>query len=428
MTPYTIAAMRSPEDSAHSLSATSPIPLGVGLPGISVPSLRTASRPTSLLESGTLLLAGVEPGQQVSIVDHRRMWGDQPQPSLPDLVTVAERGQLVGAGGAGFPTYRKLRSMEGRRVSHVVVNSAEGEPASGKDGALLAHVPHLVLDGAVAVAVALRCSRVLVRIAEDRRDLAVGLRAAFEQRRNRGITFEVSVGPSSFIAGEATAVVRTLAGGPALPADLGRPPSLPRRRPGRRQLVFLSNTETFARLAQASRGTVRTSALVTVSGSVARPGVLELDDTATLLDASQRAGLLDNPTLLITGGWHGRWVGWTDVVRSARLTHAGIDAVGGRWGVGAFMWVPPSVEPLSVLAAVARTMAAASAGQCGPCVRGLPELSDTLASAAARGSADVRAIEDLLTLIDGRGICAHPTASAAAVRSALAFVAEEADA
>lgn len=399
--------------------------LRMGLPGIPVAGLPAAPRPTCLIEPGTLLLAGVEPGRQVSTVAHRRMWGDQPRLSLADLVTATDQAQLVGAGGAAFPTHRKLASMDGQRVSHVVVNGAEGEPASGKDGVLLAHVPHLVLDGAVAAAAALRCSRVLVHIAQDRPDLAGPLRAACEQRRDPGMSFQVVVGPATFVAGEATALVRALGGGPSLPADLGRPPSLPRRRLGRRQLVFVSNTETFARLAVATRGRPPASALVSVSGSVDRPGVLELADTATLRDASVRAGLRDDPTLVITGGWHGRWIGWSAAAKAAHLTRAGVDAVGGRWGVGAFVWVPPSVEPLRVLAAVAGTMAAATAGQCGPCVQGLPELSDTLTIAAARGHADVGAVEELLTLIEGRGICAHPTASAAAVRSALTFMSEE---
>ena len=131
--------------------------------------------------------------------------------------------EVVGAGGAAFPTDRKLASLAGSRVSHVIVNGAEGETASGKDGVLLGHVPHLVLDGAVTAARALGAPRIIVRISADRPDLAISLAHALAERRD-AVPIELSIGPATFVAGEATAVIRAITGGPALPADLGRPP------------------------------------------------------------------------------------------------------------------------------------------------------------------------------------------------------------
>ena len=66
-------------------------------------------------------------------------------------------------------TATKLRAVAARRRRPiVVVNAAEGEPASGKDKALLAPRPHLVLDGVVAAAHAVGARDAVVAIAPRR--------------------------------------------------------------------------------------------------------------------------------------------------------------------------------------------------------------------------------------------------------------------
>ncbi len=162
-------------------TGTRPAP---GLPGISVPGRLPGRLPRELLAPGTLLLADVEPGRPVSMAAHLRRWGTAPCPAIDDLIAAVAATEVVGAGGAAFPTDRKLASLVGSRVSHVIVNGAEGETASGKDGVLLGHVPHLVLDGAVTAARALGAPRIVVRISADRPDLAIGLGIALAERRD----------------------------------------------------------------------------------------------------------------------------------------------------------------------------------------------------------------------------------------------------
>jgi NADH:ubiquinone oxidoreductase subunit F (NADH-binding) len=391
-----------------------------GLPGLPLADRCAGPLPRFLLAPGVLLLAGVQPGRRVALAEHVGRWDGLPHAALDQLVTAAEAVDLVGGGGAAFPTGRKLASLAGRPVSHVVVNAAEGERASGKDGVLLAHVPHLVLDGAVAAARALGAARVVVRISADRPDLAASLPLALAERTD-GLPVVVSVGPAGFVAGEASAVVSAIAGGSGLPAELGRPPRLPGRRVGRRPHVLVSNVETFARLALAVRGAPTRSALASVSGAVHRAGVLELPEAATLADLADLAGgMVGSPRVLITGGWHGRWVAWPDAAQ-ATLTRDGLAAIGGRWGAGAFVWVPGDVEPVQALVAVAEELAAGTARQCGPCWRGLPEVARTLAGLAS-GVVARDALDGLLAEVDGRGICAHPSASVAAIRSGLDLI------
>src|SRR5947199_8233627 len=100
------------------------------------------------------LLAGLDPsGAPLTLAEHRRVHGELPRRSPHELIESIERSGLRGRGGADFPTARKLQTLAGaRRVSAVVVNGSETEPASAKDRLLLSRLPHLVLDGAVLAA------------------------------------------------------------------------------------------------------------------------------------------------------------------------------------------------------------------------------------------------------------------------------------
>jgi Na+-translocating ferredoxin:NAD+ oxidoreductase RnfC subunit len=50
---------------------------------------------------------------------------------------------VVGAGGAGFPTYVKAQSQ----VEYVIANGAECEPLIHKDAELMKHFPAEILAG-----------------------------------------------------------------------------------------------------------------------------------------------------------------------------------------------------------------------------------------------------------------------------------------
>ena len=395
-----------------------------GLPGLALPGRLPGRLPRELLAPGTLLLAGVEPGRPVNLLEHRRRWGTGPALGLDDLIARVAANEVVGAGGAAFPTDRKLASLVGSRVSHVIVNGAEGETASGKDGVLLSHVPHLVLDGALTAARALGAPRIIVRISADRPDLAISLRIALAERSD-GVPMELSIGPATFVAGEATAVIRAITGGPALPADLGRPPSIRTGVARRRSHVMLSNAETFARMALAARGVGYRSALASASGAVRDPGVVELPQSSTLADlAAAAGGLVGSPGILITGGWHGRWVPWDGLTAGTELARDALSELGGRWGAGAFVWIPDDMPAWDALAGIARELAEGTAGQCGPCWRGLPAVAGAIAG-ASDGHSSREQIEGLMAQVDGRGICAHPSAAVAALRSALDLIGED---
>ena len=112
------------------------------------------------------LLAGLDAsGLPMSLAEHSRVHGELPRRNPGELIEAIERSGLRGRGGADFPAARKLRAVAGRRrVSAVVVNGSETEPASAKDRLLLSRMPHLVLDGAVLAAAAVGAPEVIVKV------------------------------------------------------------------------------------------------------------------------------------------------------------------------------------------------------------------------------------------------------------------------
>ena len=80
-------------------------------------------------------------------------------------------------------------------------------------------------------------------------------------------------------------------------------------------------------------------------------------------------------------------------------------------------------------ARVVRYLALESAGQCGPCLNGLPRIAAGFVELAT-GRPRPTTIEDLQRwsgLVTGRGACHHPDGTARFVRSALVTFAAEVD-
>jgi hypothetical protein len=93
------------------------------------------------------------------------------------LIEEVEAAGVLGRGGGAFATAAKMRAVADaaggdrslratlwRRRPIVVVNGAEGQPASVKDETLLQAVPHLVLDGASLAARALGADEATVAV------------------------------------------------------------------------------------------------------------------------------------------------------------------------------------------------------------------------------------------------------------------------
>ena len=138
-----------------------------------------------------------------------------------DLIETIEQSSLVGRGGAGFPTAKKLRAVARRSGPRVVLaNGTEGEPASQKDQVLMSREPHLVLDGAALAALAVGASEIRVGIDRSHTRAFEAMRTAIGERQAAepsSLPIKLFGTPSRFVTGEETALVQWMDGGPGVP-------------------------------------------------------------------------------------------------------------------------------------------------------------------------------------------------------------------
>lgn len=368
------------------------------------------------------LLAARGPG----LADHLACFGELPV-TTGELIAVVEASGLAGRGGAGFPTGRKMAAVTGPR-SVVVGNGAEGEPLSRKDATLLRRAPHLVLDGLDAAAAAIGAEKVYLYVHPE---ASAQVAEALAERRAAGMDARrvtVVQAPDRFVAGEESAAIRHIEGGPALPTDRTVVSAVSGVR-GRPTLV--NNVETLANIALIARygadwfrsvgdpnepGTM----LVTLSGTLEQ-GVVEIPTGMPLTGLLERAGADPRSVqAVLLGGYHGTWLAANEFA-AARLSRAALKPLGATPGAGIVHALDRTECGLSRTAEIAGYLADQSARQCGPCLNGLPRLASLLDELAfGRASDDlVREIRRMIRLVDGRGSCRHPDGTARMVRSAL---------
>ena len=368
-------------------------------------------------------MLGEHPGQgREDLAAYRGLGGYRTLAGADELLTEVESSGLVGRGGAAFPLAVKLRAVRdngrlvaGTRGTTVVANGEEGEPASIKDRWLLRNRPHLVLDGLRLAAAIVEAKRAYVYMSDA--DSARSVEAALSELDAdtfAGVTVDVRLVEPGYVAGEETAAVRSLNGGPAKPTD--KPP-----RPFEEGVgglpTLVSNVETLANLPYLQRhgatafraqGTSVSPGtfLATISGAGRPPALYELPHGLPFTELLALHGISPgNVRGALMGGYFAGLL--NQRVLQTTLDHETFRGLGSGLGCGAISVLTDDC-PVAVAASVLAYFDRENAGQCGSCFNG------TAAMAAAAGALrdGAATIEDLDRLrrwsvvLRGRGACA----------------------
>ena len=205
--------------------------------------------------------------------------------TLTDLARQVFDAGVVGAGGAGFPTYKKLTTG----AELLVIDAAECEPLLASDRFLMRHRASDIVAGAQAVAQACQIERIVIGTkAHYGREIAE-LRGAIA-----GSPADISIHEmdSFYPAGDEQILIQEITGRSVppggLPMDVG---------------VMNINVATAAHVSDALAGTPVTRHFVTVTGSVAQPVVVDAPIGTTAADLIGAAGgATVNPYVIVRGG------------------------------------------------------------------------------------------------------------------------------
>ena len=332
-----------------------------------LPTTRPARRSRPGPSARPALLAGLDRARQPRPArppGHRT--GRCRRPTWPGCSPSSTRvGTLAGRGGAGFSFAAKLRALAaGSR--RVVVNGSESEPASHKDRVLLRRTPHLVLDGALAVAAAVGARDGRRRGARRRHAPPPSARAVGGAARRRPACGSARSTAASSPARPAPSCA-ALDGGPALPPGRRTPPTANGTLRLERRDVRAGGACCCAWARSASPTPARpTSPAPRCSRSAARsrrPGVVEIPLGTPLGIVLAAAGAAEQPQAVVIGGYHGTWL--APIPRSG-CPAPGSRAAGGTLGAGVLIVLDQDTCALGELGRVTGWLAGESARQCGP--------------------------------------------------------------
>jgi NADH-quinone oxidoreductase subunit F len=401
-------------------------------------------RPATLGGDPQIFLPGVDALAAQSLADYgdyvalRRALFDL---TPDDVIGQVEASGLVGRGGAAFPTgmkWRYTRAAPGQ-PHYVICNADESEPGTFKDRVLLEHRPHLLLEGMALAAYATGTQTCIMFIRGEYPEATQRMAAAIAEAESAGLLgehimdtdfachVEIRRGAGAYICGEETALFEAIEGKRGFPRI--KPP-YPTTHGVFAKPTAINNVETLCAAPaivlhgadwykQWGEGKSAGTKLVSVSGSVNRPGVYEIPFGITLRDLlDDLCGGVDGALqAVLMGGAAGTFLAPDEI--DVRLTYEGMREIGGTLGSGAIMVFNTAVDLRDVLRRLGRFFEHESCGKCFPCQLGTMRQTEILERLdhPLRGDAD--RLRDVGLTMTESSLCGLGQTAALAVLSAM---------
>jgi len=362
-----------------------------------------------------------------------------------EIVGVVKESGLRGRGGAGFPTGVKWSFMpeKGERPHYLACNADESEPGAFKDREILRWTPHLLLEGCLIAARAIRAEHVYIYVRGEyfpkteilNRALTEAYEAGFvgEDVRGSGWSCDVTVhiGAGAYIAGEETGMLSSLEGRRAEPRI--KPP-FPAQSGAFGQPTTVNNVETLASVPMILKegagwyrqwGTDESpgTKLWCCSGHLERPGNYELALGMPLKDIvfDVCGGIPDGREVraVIPGGSSTAFLAADEL--DVPSTYEGLQEAGSALGTASPIVMHEGTCLLRAMRRIAHFYAHESCGQCVQCREGTAWVTKILRRIEDGDGKmeDIDTLYDLCDQLTGKTICVLADSVVFPLRSSL---------
>lgn len=201
------------------------------------------------------------------------------------IIQQIQAAGVVGCGGAGFPTHRKL----GGEIEYFIMNGAECEPLLRTDRYIMFHHAPELVRAAVALKQELNIPHCVFALKRHYAEEAAALRSAIAEA---GADIAIHELESFYPAGDEQTLVYEVTGRVVPPAGI---PMAVR--------TVVDNAATLYAISEAMNGVPFTQKYLTVTGEVAQPTVLRVPVGTSYAQCLELAGgTLAEDYFIISGG------------------------------------------------------------------------------------------------------------------------------
>ena len=367
-----------------------------------------------------------------------------------EVTTLVKASNLLGRGGAGFPTGVKWSLVpmdkDDSKLKYLVCNADEMEPGTFKDRYLLEGNPHQLITGMIITAYAIQAPKAYIFLrwaykkaeTELRKALAEAYSAGYlgQNILNTGFSLDIYVHSSAgrYICGEETALLNSLEGKRAIPRAkppfpaisglFGRPTVVNNVE----TLCWMSHlvdngAEWFKALSLTGTGGTK---LFGVSGNVKKPGIWELPLGVTIRELLEEhaGGMSDGYKFrgALPGGASTDFI--IEEHLDVKMDFSTVAAAGSRLGTGTMIVLDDKTCPVAFIYNIEKFFALESCGWCTPCREGLPWVEKMLLSIET-GTGKMEYLEILKSqakyMGPGNTFCAHAPGAAEPLESGLKY-------
>ncbi len=304
-----------------------------------------------------------------------------------DLIQKLKQKNLLGRGGAAFPTYLKWQMvLEAPGVKkYVVANGSEGEPNVHKDFFILQHHPAVLVDGIKQALVTIPGSVGVIY-----------LNKKYYRRFKKPLEKIIAKAPitvfeekGGYLSGEETVVCEEIEGRLARPRL--RPPF-----PGQKGIngcpTLINNIETFYYVSKIAHDDYEAKRFYTISGDVKKSGVHEMNSDLTIREVLENTANLPKKDFFVQagGGASGEIFLKNELDRQ----------VGGSGAI--VVYDKKTTDPYLLMYRWAKFFMESNCDKCTPCREGVYRLAEML----HKKMIDQTILNDLFLVMEESSFCA----------------------